>query len=101
MTEGGSQKRRGFLGGWPQLGSPAGLVLATLIFSATTASVSSEEFPLWGWRLPFLLSIILVVVGFVARISMPETPVFRQAQRANAIARSPLFETLKTQWQEV
>jgi len=101
MTEGGSQKRRGFLGGWPQLGSPAGLVLATLIFSATTALLSSEEFASWGWRLPFLLSFILVVVGFVARISMPETPVFRQAQRSNAIARSPLLETLKTQWQEV
>src|ERR1700730_7183614 len=78
MTEGGSQRRRGLLGSLPQLGSPAGLVLATLVFAATTAALTPDQFANWGWRLPFLLSLVLVVIGAFARISMPETAAFSE-----------------------
>ena len=100
MTESGKQSRRGLLGSLPQLGSPGGLVIATLVF-ATTSAMSPAQFASWGWRLPFLLSIVLVVVGAFARISMPESSAFAQAKRSNAIAAFPLAETLRTQWREV
>ena len=101
MTESGAQSRRGLLGSLPQLGSPAGLVIATLVFTGTTAAMTPAQFAAWGWRLPFLLSIVLVVVGGFARISMPESSAFSQAKRSNTIARFPLLETLTTQWREV
>lgn len=101
MTEGGSQKRRGLLGSLPQLGSPGGLVIATLIFTGTAAAMGSDQFASWGWRLPFLLSTVLVVVGAFARVSMPETAAFAEAKRTRSIASFPLRETLSTQWREV
>jgi len=101
MTEGGSQKRRGLMGSLPQLGSPGGLVLATLVFTGTAAAMSPEQFAAWGWRLPFLLSTVLVVIGAFARISMPETTAFAEAKRTKSIATFPLAETLRTQWREV
>lgn len=101
MTESEVQSRRGFLGSLPQLGSPAGLVIATLVFAATTAILGTDQFAAWGWRLPFLLSLVLVVVGAFARFSMPESQAFSKAKRTNAIAAIPLVETLRTQWREV
>ena len=101
MTESEAQSRRGFLGSLPQLGSPAGLVIATLVFGATTAKMSADQFASWGWRLPFLLSLLLVVVGAFARFSMPESQAFSQVKRTNAVATFPLVETLRTQWREV
>ncbi|MBR0858036.1 MFS transporter [Bradyrhizobium liaoningense] len=101
MTESEAQSRRGLLGSLPQLGSPAGLVIATSVFAATTAILGTDQFAAWGWRLPFLLSLVLVVVGAFARFSMPETQAFSKAKRTKAIAAIPLVETLRTQWRQV
>jgi MFS transporter, MHS family, shikimate and dehydroshikimate transport protein len=101
MTESGKQTRRGLLGSLPQLGSPGGLVIATLVFAGTTAAMTPAQFASWGWRVPFLLSIVLVVVGAFARISMPESAAFARAKLHKTIARFPLLETLRTQWREV
>jgi len=101
MTESEAQSRRGLLGSLPQLGSPAGLVIATLVFATVTAVTTPEQFTSWGWRLPFLLSLALVVVGTFARASMPESKVFKQAKDSKTIAAIPLVETLRTQWREV
>jgi MHS family shikimate/dehydroshikimate transporter-like MFS transporter len=101
MTEGGAQTRRGLLGSLPQLGSPGGLVLATIAFSATAGMLTAEQFADWGWRLPFLVSFVLVAVGAFARITMPETPAFEQLKRGRAVARVPLIDTLRDQWREV
>jgi MFS transporter, MHS family, shikimate and dehydroshikimate transport protein len=101
MTEGKAQTRRGLLGSLPQLGSPGGLVIATLVFAGTTGAMTKDQFAEWGWRLPFLLSFFLVVIGAFARISMPESIAFAEAKRTNTIATIPLVETLKTQWREV
>jgi MFS family permease len=101
MTESKAQTRRGLLGSLPQLGSPGGLVIATLVFAVTTAAMTKDQFAAWGWRLPFLLSLFLVIIGAFARISMPESTAFAEAKRTNTIATIPLVETLKTQWREV
>jgi len=101
MTEGGSQTRRGLLGSLPQMGSPGGLVIATIVFALTTASLTPEQFNAWGWRIPFLFSAVLVVIGAIARISMPETPAFERARNTNQIERSPLATVLRKQWREV
>jgi MFS transporter, MHS family, shikimate and dehydroshikimate transport protein len=101
MTEGGSQTRRGLLGSLPQMGSPGGLVIATIVFALTTASLTPEQFNTWGWRIPFLLSAVLVVIGAIARFSMPETLAFERARHANRLTRSPLVTVLRTQWREV
>jgi MFS transporter, MHS family, shikimate and dehydroshikimate transport protein len=57
------ENRRGFYGSWPQLGAPLGLVLGTLVFSIFSLVMSDADFLAWGWRLPFLFSIVLVIVG--------------------------------------
>ena len=61
--------RKGFYGSWPQLGAPLGLVLGTLVFSIFSATMTDAQFLAWGWRLPFLFSIVLVVVGLWIRCS--------------------------------
>ena len=87
--------RRGFFGTYPQVGVPIGLILANLVFLVTSLSTSREQFLSWGWRIPFLLSIVLVGVGFFVRARVEESPVF-EALRANRVRRSaPMVEVLR------
>jgi MFS family permease len=65
--------KRGAYGSFSQIGVPAGLILAQLLFLAVTAATTPEQFAAWGWRLPFLFSIVLVVVGLVVRLSLAES----------------------------
>jgi MFS family permease len=88
----------------PSLGTCSGLLLATLTFLAIGTLLSTESFESWGWRIPFLFSIVLVVVGLLVRLGIAETPVFREAAaRAdrNRSARAPLVELFRCQWREV
>nr|WP_246619708.1 MFS transporter [Streptomyces corallincola] len=89
------ERKRGLYGSLPQVGSPAGFLLATLVFTIVSAT-TGDGFDTWGWRIPFLLSGVLVVVGLVIRATIPETPVFEQ-QRALAPARrrTPLVVLLR------
>ena len=70
---------RGFYGSWPQIGVPAGLLLSTAVF-AMFSRLPEEQFLAWGWRMPFLLSIVLVVVGLVIRVRILETPAFARVK---------------------
>ena len=70
---------RGFIASWPQFGVPAGLFLANLAVLAFSA-ISGDQFLTWGWRIPFLLSIVLVAIGLYIRLGILETPAFRQAR---------------------
>src|SRR5215207_924739 len=88
------QGRRGFYGSWPQIGVPAGLVLANLVFSVFAAR-PEDEFLAWGWRVPFLLSLALVGVGMFIRLRIAETPAFADLKRAGAEARRPLVEVVR------
>src|SRR5687767_9168838 len=85
--------RRGFYGSWPQVGVPAGLLLSTGVFSLFT-QLPDEQFLSWGWRVPFLLSIVLVGVGLVIRMRILETPAFLRIKTQAAAARQPIVEVL-------
>jgi MFS family permease len=80
--------------GFPQMGTPAGLVLANSVFLITSAVMPAAAFTAWGWRIPFLLSAALVVVGLVIRMRVTETPSFVKAADEHAIVRFPLKEAL-------
>jgi MFS family permease len=95
-----TNKNRGFLTSWPQFGAPAGLFLANiavLFFSW----YSGDQFLTWGWRIPFLISIVMVAVGLWIRLGILETPVFRRVVAENKVERAPIIEVLKRQPREV
>jgi MFS transporter, MHS family, shikimate and dehydroshikimate transport protein len=87
--------KRGFYGSLPQIGSPAGFLLATTVFAIVSAA-TGDAFTTWGWRIPFLLSGVLVIVGVVIRVSIPETPVFEEERGKHPPERKiPIIELLK------
>ena len=86
--------RRGFYGSWPQIGVPAGLLLANLVFSGF-ARMPEADFLAWGWRVPFLISIVLVGVGLVIRLKILETPAFTRMKATRTEARMPIVEVLR------
>jgi metabolite-proton symporter len=92
--------KRGFYGSWPQIGVPAGLVLSTAVFTLF-ASLPEPQFLSWGWRIPFLLSIVLVGVGLVIRLRILETPAFSRVKDTRSESRMPIIEVLKTHPKEV
>src|SRR6201987_213614 len=95
-----SNKKRGFISSWPQFGAPAGLFLANiavLFFSW----YSGDQFLNWGWRIPFLISIVMVAVGLWIRLGILETPVFQRLLAENKIERAPIIEVFKRQPREV
>jgi MFS family permease len=95
-----SNTHRGFIASWPQFGGPAGLFLANLavlVFSW----LSGDQFLVWGWRIPFLLSIIMVGVGLWIRLGILETPVFQKVLDEARVERVPVLQVLKRQPKEV
>jgi MFS family permease len=98
--EWGSTKRKGFLGSWPQFGVPVGLLLSTLVVSWTVAATGSS-FEVWGWRIPFLISIVLVGVGLYIRLGILETPVFQSLLDTNRTEERPVTEVVRRSWREI
>ena len=94
------KRKKGFYGAFPQTGAPAGTALATLAFLAV-ASLPDEAFLAWGWRLPFLASAVLVVVGLVIRLSISESPAFAAARQQQEIVKVPLIEAFKRHPKEI
>ncbi|WP_243638067.1 MFS transporter [Rubrobacter taiwanensis] len=88
--------RRGFYGSWPQMGVPAGLLLGTSALYIFAALLPEEAFLAWGWRVPFLLSIVLVGVGLYIRLSISESPAFRRVRESRTEARMPIIDVLRT-----
>ncbi|AHY45902.1 Major Facilitator Superfamily [Rubrobacter radiotolerans] len=86
--------KRGFYGSWPQMGVPAGLILANIAFLAV-AALPEEAFLAWGWRVPFIASIVLVVVGLFIRLAIMESPSFHRVQESNTQARIPIVDVLR------
>jgi MFS family permease len=93
-------RQRGLVASWPQFGVPAGLFLANLAVLAFSW-MSSDAFMSWGWRVPFILSIILVGIGLWIRLGIVETPVFRRLVQENKIERAPFVEVFKKQPAEI
>ena len=98
--EWGSQKRKGFLGSWPQFGVPVGLFLATVV-TLITQNLTGASFLTWGWRIPFLLSIILVGVGLYIRLGILETPVFQTLMAERRVEPRPVREVVRRNWREI
>ena len=95
-----TQGQRGLVASWPQFGVPCGLLLANLavlVFSAW----SGDQFLVWGWRIPFALSIVLVGVGLWIRLGILETPVFQKLLDDDKIEKAPILEVIKKQPKEI
>ena len=105
VSEHGDPKRRGFWASWPQAGVPCGNLLATGVLAILAAVQSDEDFLAWGWRVPFLLSGVLVVIGLWIRLTVSESPIFLAAQAKRAKEpveeKAPALELLKHNRREV
>ncbi|GGR36292.1 MFS transporter [Streptomyces roseolus] len=108
VSEHGGDKNRGFWASWPQAGAPGGNLLATGVLSLLAAVQSDAAFQSWGWRIPFLLSGLLVMIGLWIRVSVSESPVFLEAQAkaeaaaaAGAKEEAPVVEVFRRSWREV
>jgi metabolite-proton symporter len=95
-----SSANRGFVASWPQFGVPAGLFLANLAVLALS-KISGSHFLVWGWRIPFLLSIVLVAIGLYIRLNVLETPVFSRLVSEKKIERTPMLEAIKRHPREI
>ncbi|MDT7800967.1 MAG: hypothetical protein QOI78_4400 [Actinomycetota bacterium] len=93
--------RRGYFGSFPQIGVPIGLLLANFAFFTVSASTTKDQFQAWGWRIPFLLSIVLVGVGFFVRARVAESPVFTELQARRSRRSAPLKVLFKTHSREL
>ena len=99
--EWGDQQRRGLLGSFAQIGVPVGLVLGTGGMTLLSATMSEEAFDSWGWRVPFLASLILVAVGLVIRLRILETPMFARVVDQGKTASAPVAEAIRRHWREI
>jgi metabolite-proton symporter len=98
--EWGSVKRRGFMASWPQVGVPIGLLLSTAMVQLMS-STTGPAFETWGWRVPFLASVLLVGVGLYVRLRVLESPEFAAVKEKKTVVKQPVVEVLRTQWREV
>ncbi|MFF2084019.1 MFS transporter [Nocardia sp. NPDC058176] len=100
-AENAPPEKRGTYALYPQLGPSLGFVLASATFLTTRLTMSAESFATWGWRIPFLLSIVLIGVGLYMRMNIEETATFRRETRAAKPRRTPLFEAVTRQPREI
>ncbi|MET8578384.1 MFS transporter [Streptomyces sp. NPDC005012] len=90
-----ARERRGLWASFTNAGAPCGMALSTVAMSATAAAVGEEAFLAWGWRIPFLLSVVLLALGLFVRLRVTETPVFTAAASEEAPRRPPLVDVLR------
>ena len=100
-TENAPEDKRALYGSFPELGAPIGFFLSNGSYFLLETFNDNDAMLAWGWRVPFLLSSILVIVGLVVRVQMEETPIFRMAQEQKKVVKSPLTEVFKKSWKEV
>ena len=93
--ESGDPQRRGLNASWPQVGVPIGLLLANGALSLMGALTTEAEFESWGWRVPFLLSGVLVIVGLWIRLTIAESPLFRELEVSDKKVRAPIFDVVR------
>ena len=100
-TENAPEDKRALYCSFPELGAPIGFFLSNGTYFLLETFNDNDAMLAWGWRVPFLLSSILVIVGLVVRVQMEETPIFRMAQEQKKVVKSPLTEVFKKSWKEV
>ena len=99
--EWGDQDKRGLLASSAQIGVPVGLVLGTGAMTLLSATLSPEAFNTWGWRVPFLASLILVAVGLAIRLKILETPMFARVLAEGKTASTPVIDAIRQHWREI
>ncbi|MDR0806004.1 MAG: MHS family MFS transporter [Enterobacteriaceae bacterium] len=87
--------RRGFFSSWVQIGAPAGFLLPLALFAILNAALSPEDMMSYGWRIPFLLSALLVIVGLFIRLRIDESPIFAQIRETKAVESRPVVEVIR------
>ncbi|RLY94112.1 MFS transporter [Kocuria tytonicola] len=93
--------KRGLFGAYPQIGVPIGMLMATLFMFTLTTTLTPEQFESWGWRVPFLFSIVLIFVGWLIRRSVDESPVFLEMQQRAKESSAPLGQLFRKNPREV
>ena len=93
--------RRGYFGSFPQIGVPIGMILATGLLYVLRVSMTPEQFMAWGWRIPFLLSVVLILVGHIIRRALEESPVFKELAERKSEEHTPLKDLMKTNSKQV
>jgi MFS transporter, MHS family, shikimate and dehydroshikimate transport protein len=97
----GHRGKRGFYASWPQSGVPLGLLTSASVVALLETRLGTDQYQAWGWRVPFYLSGVLIVIGLIIRVRILETPLFRQLQGRQAIAQAPIMETVRKHSREV
>ena len=100
-TENAPRTKRAIYGTFPQLGAPIGFILANSLFLVLSVTIDDAAFAAWGWRVPFLLSAVLVIVGLYVRLRLVETPAFTRTLETGTRARVPLGRVLRTSWRQL
>lgn len=100
-TENAPAGKRAIYGTFPQLGAPIGFIVANVLFLILNLSMSAEAFAAWGWRLPFLLSAVLVIVGLYVRLKLVETPAFQKVVDTGEVAKLPLARVFRSSWRQI
>ena len=95
------EAKRGFYGSWVQTGAQFGLIVANVVYLIIGSTVGDETFNTWGWRVPFWLSFLLVILGLTIRLKLEESPEFQALKDANATHPAPLVEVLRNHLREV
>jgi metabolite-proton symporter len=98
--EWGNQRRRGLVASWPQVGVPIGLLLSTGAVSLFSHTLG-DSFDTWGWRIPFLLSIVLVGLGLWIRLGVLESPMFKREEAEQKLEKQPVLEVIKRNPKEI
>lgn len=100
VTEHAPAHRKGFFGAFPAIGIPSGMILANLVFGLMTL-LPQDQFLAWGWRIPFLLSAVMVAVGLYIRARVPESKEFKNLKDTQTIATIPFVEAFKGNWRQI
>ncbi len=100
-TENAPEGKRAVWGTFPQLGAPIGFILANTVFLALAETLDEAQFQAWGWRVPFLASAVLVIVGLWVRLKLIETPAFQKVVEAEAVAKMPVARVFRTSWRQI
>jgi MFS family permease len=101
MSEHAPQGKRGLFGGLPNLGIPLGLLLGTGAMSIMTVVAKGDAFMNWGWRVPFVASLILVGIGYWIRSGIPESLIFQEEKDANKLLKYPIVDAIKYHWASI
>jgi metabolite-proton symporter len=99
--EWGKKDRRGFAASWPQIGVPLGLILSTGVVRITSGLTGDKGFDSYGWRIPFLISILLIGVGLYVRLRVVESPEFAELRRTGSVVSAPIIEVIKRHPREI